>query len=94
MKHIRNTGKFPSMQGGEFKKGTIMPHNAKQRRCPKLAVLTELCLAIDIHSPNERALFTVYHSIGVKRCQNLADIIQIMVQIHILAKCFGFCSRD
>jgi len=25
MKHIRNTGKFPAMQGGEFKKGTIMP---------------------------------------------------------------------
>jgi len=39
MKHIRNTGKFPAMQGGEFKKGTIMSHYAKQRSCPNIGCI-------------------------------------------------------
>jgi len=35
MKHIRNTGKFPAMQGGEFKKGTIMSHMREAAMMPE-----------------------------------------------------------
>jgi len=70
------------MQGGELlKKELLCPLARSSDDARKLAVLTVLCLAkVSSHSPNERALlFTVYHSNGVKRCQNPADIIQIMV---------------